>query len=416
MMQTQVVVIGGGAAGMMAALSAREAGASVTLLEPNEKLGRKLYITGKGRCNLTNNTTPEGVLNNVPRNGRFLYSAVTKFPPGAVMEYFEKLGVPLKTERGGRVFPCSDQAADVIDALFFALKKEKVTIRRARAMGLEMTDGRVTGVKLEDGVLPAGAVILATGGVSYPGTGSTGDGYRFAREVGHKIVEPRASLVPLVEDGDTCARMQGLSLKNVTLTVKNQKKKVVFQEQGEMLFTHFGLSGPLVLSASAHGDWSKDRYTAIIDLKPALDEAKLEARILRDVSEAPNKAFHNFLEGLAPRLMIPVLCEKADIPPDMPVNTMTKGQRRRLMETMKYFTISIAGTRPVKEAIITAGGVKTGEIDPGTMMSKKTRGLFLAGEVIDVDAYTGGFNLQIAWCTGRAAGESAARYAEEERA
>ncbi len=416
MMQTQVVVIGGGAAGMMAALSAREAGASVTLLEPNEKLGRKLYITGKGRCNLTNNTTPEGVLNNVPRNGRFLYSAVTKFPPGAVMEYFEKLGVPLKTERGGRVFPCSDQAADVIDALFFALKKEKVTIRRARAMGLEMTDGRVTGVKLEDGVLPAGAVILATGGVSYPGTGSTGDGYRFAREAGHKIVEPRASLVPLVEDGDTCARMQGLSLKNVTLTVKNQKKKVVFQEQGEMLFTHFGLSGPLVLSASAHGDWSKDRYTAIIDLKPALDEAKLEARILRDVSEAPNKAFHNFLEGLAPRLMIPVLCEKADIPPDMPVNTMTKGQRRRLMETMKHFTISIAGTRPVKEAIITAGGVKTGEIDPGTMMSKKTRGLFLAGEVIDVDAYTGGFNLQIAWCTGRAAGESAARYAEEERA
>ena len=416
MMQTQVVVIGGGAAGLMAALSARQAGASVTLLEPNEKLGRKLYITGKGRCNLTNNTTPEGVLNNVPRNGRFLYSAVTKFPPGAVMEYFEKLGVPLKTERGGRVFPCSDKAADVIDALFFALKKEKVTIRRARAMGLEMTDGRVTGVKLEDGVLPAGAVILATGGVSYPGTGSTGDGYRFAREAGHKIVEPRASLVPLVEDGDTCARMQGLSLKNVTLTVKNQKKKVVFQEQGEMLFTHFGLSGPLVLSASAHGDWSKDRYTAIIDLKPALDEAKLEARILRDVSEAPNKAFHNFLEGLAPRLMIPVLCEKADIPPDMPVNTMTKGQRRRLMETMKHFTIPIAGTRPVKEAIITAGGVKTGEIDPGTMMSKKTRGLFLAGEVIDVDAYTGGFNLQIAWCTGRAAGESAARYAEEERA
>ena len=416
MMQTQVVVIGGGAAGMMAALSARQAGASVTLLEPNEKLGRKLYITGKGRCNLTNNTTPEGVLNNVPRNGRFLYSAVTKFPPGAVMEYFEKLGVPLKTERGGRVFPCSDKAADVIDALFFALKKEKVTICRARAMGLEMTDGRVTGVKLEDGVLPAGAVILATGGVSYPGTGSTGDGYRFAREAGHKIVEPRASLVPLVEDGDTCARMQGLSLKNVTLTVKNQKKKVVFQEQGEMLFTHFGLSGPLVLSASAHGDWSKDRYTAIIDLKPALNEAKLEARILRDVSEAPNKAFHNFLEGLAPRLMIPVLCEKADIPPDMPVNTMTKGQRRRLMETMKHFTIPIAGTRPVKEAIITAGGVKTGEIDPGTMMSKKTRGLFLAGEVIDVDAYTGGFNLQIAWCTGRAAGESAARYAEEERA
>ena len=416
MMQTQVVVIGGGAAGMMAALSARQAGASVTLLEPNEKLGRKLYITGKGRCNLTNNTTPEGVLSNVPRNGRFLYSAVTKFPPSAVMEYFEKLGVPLKTERGGRVFPCSDKAADVIDALFFALKKEKVTVRRAKAKGLEITDGKIAGVKLEDEVVPAGAVIIATGGVSYVGTGSTGDGYRFAQEAGHKIVAPRASLVPLVEEGDTCVRMQGLSLKNVTLTVKNQKKKVVFQEQGEMLFTHFGISGPLVLSASAHGDWSKDKYTAIVDLKPALDEAKLEARILRDVSEAPNKAFHNFLEGLAPRLMVPVLCEKADIPPDMPVNTMTKGQRRRLMETMKHFTIPIAGTRPVNEAIITAGGVKTGEIDPGTMMSKKTQGLFLAGEVIDVDAYTGGFNLQIAWCTGRVAGESAARYVEEESA
>ncbi|MCF0123311.1 MAG: NAD(P)/FAD-dependent oxidoreductase [Ruminiclostridium sp.] len=415
MTQTHVVVIGGGAAGMMAALSARHAGADVTLLEPNEKLGRKLYITGKGRCNLTNNTTPEGVLSNVPRNGRFLYSAVTRFPPSAVMEYFEKLGVPLKTERGGRVFPCSDKAADVIDALFFALKKERVTIRRARAMGLETADGTVTGVKLEGEVLPADAVIVATGGVSYRATGSTGDGYRFAQEAGHTIVPPRASLVPLVEDGDTCSRMQGLSLKNVTLTMKNKKKKVVFQEQGEMLFTHFGISGPLVLSASAHGDWSKDSYTAIIDLKPALDEAKLETRILRDVSEGPNKAFHNFLEGLAPRLMVPVLCDRTEIPPDLPVNTMTKGQRRRLIEIMKQFTIPIAGPRPVNEAIITAGGVKTGEIDPGTMMSKKTRGLFLAGEVIDVDAYTGGFNLQIAWCTGRVAGDSAARYGKEER-
>lgn len=416
MSRAQVVVIGGGAAGMMAALSAREAGAEVTLLEPNEKLGRKLYITGKGRCNLTNNTTPEGVLNNVPRNGRFLYSAVTRFPPAQVMEYFEKLGVPLKTERGGRVFPCSDKAADVIDALFFALKRERVTIRHARAEGLVIEDGKVTGVQMEKEVIPAGAVIIATGGVSYVATGSTGDGYRFAQQAGHKIIPPRASLVPLVEAGDTCSRMQGLSLKNVTLTVKNKKKKVVFQEMGEMLFTHFGISGPLVLSASAHGDWEKDQYTAIIDLKPALDEQKLEARILRDVAAAPNKAFHNFLEGLAPRLMVPILCEKADIPADLPVNTMTKAQRRRLMEVMKHFAIPLAGTRSVNEAIITAGGVKTGEIDPGTMMSKKTAGLFLAGEVIDVDAYTGGFNLQIAWCTGRAAGESAARYLEEEEA
>ena len=383
-------------------------------MEPNEKLGRKLYITGKGRCNLTNNTTPEGVLRHVPRNGRFLYSAVTRFPPAAVMEYFETLGVPLKTERGGRVFPCSDRAADVIDALFFALKKAGVTLLRDRATALEIQEDRVTGVVLEGQTLAAGAVILATGGLSYPATGSTGDGYRLAQEAGHTIVEPRPSLVPLEEAGDTCARMQGLSLKNVTLTLKNQKKKAVFQEQGEMLFTHFGLSGPLVLSASAHANWAKDTYTAVIDLKPALDEEKLEARILRDVAQAPNKAFHNFLEGLLPRLLIPVAGERAQIPADLPVNAMTRAQRRRLMEVMKHFAIPISGPRPIKEAIITAGGVKTGEVDPGSMMSKKTAGLFLAGELLDVDAYTGGFNLQIAWCTGRAAGEGAAQYCQEE--
>ena len=414
MTDSPVVVIGGGAAGMMAALSARRAGARVILVEPNEKLGRKLYITGKGRCNLTNNTTPEGVLRHVPRNGRFLYSAVTRFPPAAVMEYFETLGVPLKTERGGRVFPCSDRAADVIDALFFALKKAGVTLLRDRATALEIQEERVTGVVLEGQTLAAGAVILATGGLSYPATGSTGDGYRLAQEAGHTIVEPRPSLVPLEEAGDTCARMQGLSLKNVTLTLKNQKKKAVFQEQGEMLFTHFGLSGPLVLSASAHANWAKDTYTAVIDLKPALDEEKLEARILRDVAQAPNKAFHNFLEGLLPRLLIPVAGERAQIPADLPVNAMTRAQRRRLMEVMKHFAIPIAGPRPIKEAIITAGGVKTGEVDPGSMMSKKTAGLFLAGELLDVDAYTGGFNLQIAWCTGRAAGEGAAQYCQEE--
>lgn len=414
MTNSPVVVIGGGAAGMMAALSARRAGARVILVEPNEKLGRKLYITGKGRCNLTNNTTPEGVLRHVPRNGRFLYSAVTRFPPAAVMEYFETLGVPLKTERGGRVFPCSDRAADVIDALFFALKKAGVTLLRDRATALKIQEGRVTGVVLEVQTLAAGAVILATGGLSYPATGSTGDGYRLAQEAGHTIVEPRPSLVPLEEAGDTCARMQGLSLKNVTLTLKNQKKKAVFQEQGEMLFTHFGLSGPLVLSASAHANWAKDTYTAVIDLKPALDEEKLEARILRDVAQAPNKAFHNFLEGLLPRLLIPVAGERAQIPADLPVNAMTRAQRRRLMEVMKHFAIPIAGPRPIKEAIITAGGVKTGEVDPGSMMSKKTAGLFLAGELLDVDAYTGGFNLQIAWCTGRAAGEGAAQYCQEE--
>ena len=410
---TPVVVVGGGAAGMMAALSARQSGGEVLLLEPNEKLGRKLYITGKGRCNLTNNTTPEGVLNNVPRNSRFLYSAVTRFPPAAVMEYFEGLGVPLKTERGGRVFPCSDKAADVIDALFHALKRARVTIRHDRALGLRLKNGQVTRVETGHGIIDTRAVIIATGGVSYPATGSTGDGYALARAAGHTVIEPRASLVPLVEDGDACARMQGLSLKNVTLTLKNQKKKAVFREQGEMLFTHFGISGPLVLSASAHGNWQKDTYAAVIDCKPALDEAKLEARILRDISAAPNKAFHNFLEGLLPRLMVPVVGERAEIDPDLPVNAMTKGQRRRLMEIIKGFSIPILGTRPVTEGIVTAGGVKTGEVDPGTLMSKKTAGLFFAGEVLDVDAYTGGFNLQIAWCTGRAAGEAAAQYVKD---
>lgn len=415
MSRRPVVVLGGGAAGMMAALAARQRGAEVLLLEPNEKVGRKLYITGKGRCNLTNNTTPEGVLNNVPRNAKFLYSAVTRFPPAAVMEYFEGLGVPLKTERGGRVFPCSDKAADVVDALYFALKRQKVQLRQGRAKHLVLTDGAVTGVELDNGtVLQAGAVIIATGGVSYPGTGSTGDGYPMAAAVGHTIVPPKASLVPLEEEGDTCAKMQGLSLRNVTLTLKNKKKKAVYQEQGELLFTHFGLSGPLVLSASAHANWQKDTYTAIIDLKPALDGEKLEARILRDISQAPNKAFHNFLEGLVPRLMIPVLGERAEISADLPVNTLTKGQRRRLMDEMKGFAVPLRGPRPVKDAIITAGGVKTGEIDPGTMMSKKAPGLFFAGEVIDVDAYTGGFNLQIAWCTGRAAGESAADWTKED--
>ena len=273
----------------------------------------------------------------------------------------------------------------------------------------------MVGVSLGEESLPAGAVILATGGLSYPATGSTGDGYRLAQSAGHTIVPPTPSLVPLEEAGDTCAQMQGLSLKNVTLTLKNQKKKVVFQEQGEMLFTHFGLSGPLVLSASAHANWSRDTYTAVLDLKPALEEEKLEARILRDIAQAPNKAFHNFLEGLLPRRMVPVMGARVDIAPDLPVNALTKAQRRRLVEAMKHFALPLAGPRPLREAIVTAGGVKTGEVDPGTMMSKKTAGLFFAGEILDLDAYTGGFNLQIAWCTGRAAGEGAARYSKEER-
>ena len=409
--QQPIAVIGGGAAGMMAALSAREAGSSVLLVEPNEKLGRKLYITGKGRCNLTNDCSPETVLENVTRNSRFLYSAVTKFPPAQVKLYFTTLGVPLKTERGGRVFPCSDKASDVIDALFTALRRNGVIISHTRATEILTQEGAVTGVQTDRGLISCAAAILATGGVSYPRTGSTGDGHRMAAALGHAILPPVGSLVPLVEKGNYCSRMQGLSLRNVTLTVKNQKKKVVYQEQGELLFTHFGLSGPLVLSASAHlRDYEKNSYTAMIDLKPALEENKLDSRVLRDFGEHPNRALRTVLEGLLPRLMIPVALEVAGLNGETPVHEVTRQQRRRLVETLKGFRVEIAGPRPVEEAIVTSGGVKTGEVDPGTMMSKRCKGLFFGGELLDVDAYTGGFNLQIAWCTGRAAGLAAAAY------
>ena len=335
---------------------------------------------------------------------------MTRFPPAAVMAYFEELGVPLKTERGGRVFPCSDRAADVIDALFFALKRQGVALLRGRAEHLLLENGRAVGVMVGGEPLPAGAVVIATGGLSYPATGSTGDGYWLAEEAGHTIVSPRPSLVPLEEKGDTCAQMQGLSLKNVTLALKNQKNKAVFQEQGEMLFTHFGLSGPLVLSASAHmRDFAREQYTCVIDLKPALEEQKLDARLVRELSEQANRDFQNVLGSLVPRLMVPTVIALTGIPGDRKAHDMTKGERRRLLEVLKGLVIHIRGPRPIAEAIITSGGVKVGEIDPKTMGSKKVPGLFFAGELIDVDAYTGGFNLQIAWATGRAAGESAAR-------
>ena len=410
---TDVIIAGAGAAGLMTAITAARRGLSVTVLEPNGKTGKKLRITGKGRCNVTNDSAPQEFLQKVCTNARFLKSSLYAFPPEAVKEFFEEAGVPLKTERGERVFPVSDNANDIADMLERMAKSAGVRFVRERLADIRTEGGHVSAAVTDRDEYPCRAVVLCTGGLSYPATGSTGDGYRIASKLGHTIVPTRASLVPLEAETD-CARMQGLSLKNVTLTVKNQKKKVVFQELGEMLFTHFGLSGPLVLSASAHCKWEKDQYTALIDLKPALDEAKLEARILRDIAQAPNKAFHNMLEGLLPRLMVPVACQRADIPPDLPVNALTKGQRRRLIETMKAFSIPLAGPRPVKEAIITAGGVKTGEVDPGTMQSKKAPGLFLAGEVLDVDAYTGGFNLQIAWATGRAAGEGAAQYCKEE--
>ena len=405
----RVVVAGGGAAGMMAALTAARSGGAVLLLEPNEKVGRKLYITGKGRCNVTNNCGRDELLASVPRNGRFLYSAFHRFTPQDTMAFFEQLGVPLKTERGNRVFPRSDKAADIVDALFFALRRQGVELRRDRVTGLRVEDGKLAGIATENGELrDVQGLILATGGASYPRTGSTGDGYRLARSAGHSIVPIRGSLVPLESEDPCCARLQGLSLRNVELRVKDHESKTVFREQGELLFTHFGLSGPLVLSASAHMDFSRARYTAHIDLKPALDGQKLDARLIRDFAERANLDYANALGALVPRSLIPVLAERTGVPGDAKVRDIRREQRRRLLETLKDFAVPLSGPRPVEEAVVTSGGVAVGEVDPRTMESKKASGLYFAGEVLDVDGYTGGFNLQIAWSTGYAAGLAAA--------
>jgi len=413
-MSKQILDIGGGAAGMMAAITAAEYGASVTLLEPNERLGKKLNITGKGRCNVTNCANLEELLAHIAKNGRFLYSAFSRFDGHDAMVFFEGIGVPLKVERGNRVFPVSDRSFDVSGALERRMRTLGVRWIRDRAASLTFCEERLIGAVGEKGEYMADAVIIATGGISYPATGSTGDGYRMAQEAGHTIVEPTASLVPLVSDDPACPAMQGLALKNVQLTVRNQKKKVVFEDFGELLFTHFGLSGPLILSASAHmRDFVKNQYVLSIDLKPALDEKKLEARILRDMEERKNQNFTALLGGLVPHSMVPVLAERCGVSGDTKIHSVTREQRRRLETMLKRFEISVSGTRPVTEAIVTSGGVKTGEINPNTMESKSVKGLYFAGEVLDTDAYTGGFNLQIAWATGRAAGEAASKVENE---
>lgn len=402
-----VIVVGGGAAGMFAAIQVGYAGAKVLLLEPNDRLGKKLYITGKGRCNLTNHCPWQDVLKNVPRNGRFLYSALSGFTPEDAETFFESHGCAVKVERGNRVFPVSDKSASVVDALKTALGYAGAEVVRARAKQLLTEEGRIVGVRTERGDYFAPAVILATGGKSYPATGSTGDGYRMAAALGHTVVPPVGSLVPMTEDGGWCARMQGLSLRNVRMRLLDAGGKTVYDELGELLFTHFGLSGPVILSASAHMEQGK-RYAVSIDLKPALDEEKLDARILRDFADNRNRTFENALSGLYPRAMIPVIVERSGIPGETRVNAVTKVQRRALLELTKDFRIAISGLRPVEEAIVTSGGVSTKEIDPKTMASRLIPGLYFAGEIIDVDAYTGGFNLQIAWATGYAAGISAA--------
>ena len=407
-LSADAVVIGGGAAGMMCSLIAARRGLDVILLEPNKMLGRKLRITGKGRCNVTNNCDIKDFLTNIPGDGRFLYSALNRLSPRDTMQFFESLGLPLKTERGNRVFPVSDNANDVAGTLARNLERSGVRHIRESANHIIAENGEVTGVKTDSGDISCRAAVICTGGLSYPLTGSTGAGYKMARELGHSIVPCRPSLVPLESDDEYCAQMQGFSLKNVTLSVYEEgKKKPVFRELGEMLFTHFGISGPLVLSASSHMRYiGKKQYTAFIDLKPGLSAEQLDNRVLRDFGEEKNRDFSNSLDKLLPKSLIPVIIVLSGIDPHLKVNQITRGQRLSLCGAIKNMPLHITGTRPIEEAIITGGGISVKEINPKTMESKLVKGLYFAGEIIDADAYTGGFNLQIAFSTGFAAGSN----------
>ena len=398
------IVIGGGPAGMFAAIIAAQQGNKVLLLEKMDRLGKKLLITGKGRCNVTNNCTAAEVLENVPRNGRFLYSAMDRFPPQKVIDFFESHGCKLKTERGNRIFPVSDRSSSILDCLKRELQYNNVALQTATVTDIIACDGVVTGVRTKQQRYDCKWVILATGGMSYPATGSTGDGYGFASKLGHTVVPAEGSLVPLEISGTDCPQMQGLSLRNVGVKLLDKKGKTLYKDFGELLFTHFGVSGPTVLSASAHLKGTDCKI--LIDLKPALDEGKLNDRILRDLEQYQNRSMENAMTDLLPRSMIPVVLEKVGIDSQLQANSLKKEQRRSLVQTLKSFPLEISGKRPVEEAIITSGGIKTGEIDPKTMESKLVQGLFFAGEVIDCDAYTGGFNLQIAWATAYAAGMS----------
>ena len=394
------VIIGGGAAGMFAAIHAAKRGSRVLLLEKNDRMGKKLLITGKGRCNVTNDCTADQVMRNVPRNGRFLFSALNSCDPAYVKNFFEAAGCPLKTERGDRVFPVSDKSQSVLQALTHVMERAGVTVRKAKAEEVLVRDGAVCGVRVGGERIDCNWVILATGGLSYPTTGSTGDGYSMARMLGHTVVACEGSLVPLETEGNDAPEMQGLSLRNVGVKLVNEKGKVLYKDFGELLFTHFGISGPTVLSASAH---LKGNCSLVIDLKPALDESKLNERILRDLETYKNRSMENALTDLLPRSMIPVVLRRLEIDGAMQDNSLTKEKRRALVLLLKNFSLQITGKRPVAEAIITSGGIKVSEIDPKTMESKLVPGLYFAGEIIDCDAYTGGFNLQIAWSTAYAA-------------
>ncbi len=407
---SQVIIIGGGAAGMMAAIAAARAGHKVRIYEKNEKLGKKVYITGKGRCNVTNACDTEELFQNVVHNAKFLYSSFYAFTNTDVMELIEHYGCPLKTERGNRVFPVSDKSSDVIHALAVALRELDVEVELHEEVAAVLTEQeKVTGVRLKRGSRDvfADAVIVTTGGLSYPSTGSTGDGYRFAKELGHSVTELSPALVPFEAREEVCKELQGLSLRNIRAEIR-KGKKVLYSEFGEMLFTHFGVSGPVLLSASSYvaAQIKKEPLTLSIDLKPALGEEQLDARILRDFEEAKNKQFKNSLNQLLPAKLIPVIIERSGISPEKKVNEITREERRRLVQAVKDFCITLTGLRDYKEAIITQGGVSVREVNPSTMESKKTAGLYFAGEVLDLDAVTGGFNLQIAWSTGYLAGSS----------
>lgn len=409
-MANKVLVIGGGPAGLMAAGAAAENGCEVTILEKNDRVGRKLLITGKGRCNITNNCHMNTFIENIPVNGRFLYSAVSHFTPGDAIAFFEGLGIPTKTERGNRVFPVSDKAVDVVDGLHGYVTGLGCKIKKGTADSLLIQDGRATGCITSGGeTYRADKVIIACGGKSYPLTGSTGDGYRLARQAGHTITEIKPSLVPLESGDRSCKEMQGLALKNISLKIVNTETgKEIYKDFGELLFTHFGISGPTVLSASSHmKQITENKYTAVIDLKPALSAEQLDKRIQRDFGENINKAVANSLGGLLPRKMIPVIIKKWGIDPAKQCNSVTKEERGKLTALLKGFSVPVSGFRPIEEAIVTSGGVSVGQISPKTMESKLLDNLYFAGEVMDVDGYTGGFNLQICYSTGVLAGQSA---------
>ena len=402
----RVAVIGGGAAGQLAAIKAAENGHRVTIFEQNEKLGKKLFITGKGRCNVTNAADREGFFRHVVRNPRFLYSAYANFDSAAIMSLIENAGVPLKIERGQRVFPASDHSSDILKALERTVRARGVAVRlNTRVSAILTNGGAVSGVRIGETVEPFDAIVLATGGLSYPSTGSTGDGFRFAKALGHTVVPPKGSLVPFETEETWCADLSWLTLKNVTLTAYKNGREV-YSELGEMLFTHFGVSGPLVLSASALVAEEPEGTVLSIDLKPGLSEEQLDARLLRDLGANAKKTFAGALYGLLPQKLLGVVLEAANIDGTAQAGNCTKAQRRALVETLKGLKLHVTQARPIAEAIVTRGGVSVREVNPSTMESKKIANLYFAGELLDTDAFTGGFNLQIAWSTGALAGGS----------